>query len=74
MKINSLTIKNFRSYKDETAVSFNDLTAFVGCNDVGKSSVLEALDIFFHDGKGTVNWIKKTSIKKANKLGIMMLS
>ncbi|MBR3946187.1 MAG: ATP-binding protein [Bacteroidales bacterium] len=66
MKIQTLTIKNFRSYKDETTVSFNDLTAFVGRNDVGKSSVLEALDIFFHDGKGTVK-LDKEDINKEGK-------
>lgn len=30
------------------------MTAFVGKNDVGKSTILEALDIFFNDGKGVV--------------------
>lgn len=64
MKIKSLTIKNFRSYKDEITVSFNDLTAFVGRNDVGKSSVLEALDIFFHDGKGTIKLDKEDANKQ----------
>lgn len=46
MKIHSLKLKNFRGYKDELFISFGDLTAFVGRNDVGKSTILEALDIF----------------------------
>ena len=46
MKIHSLKLKNFRGYKDELSISFGDLTAFVGRNDVGKSTILEALDIF----------------------------
>lgn len=54
MKIKSLTLKNFRAYKDETVVDFEDLTAFVGKNDIGKSSVLEALDIFFNEGTGVI--------------------
>ena len=54
MKIKSIRIKNFRSYKDETVVPLENLTAFVGKNDVGKSSVLEALDIFFNDSDGAV--------------------
>lgn len=54
MKIKSVSIKNFRSYKDETKVYFEDLTAFVGKNDVGKSTILEALDIFFNDNKGII--------------------
>src|SRR5574344_3450 len=54
MKIKSVTLKNFRAYKEATTISFEDLTTFVGKNDIGKSSVLEALDIFFNDGAGVV--------------------
>lgn len=54
MKIKSVTIKNFRGYKRETTITFDNLTVFVGKNDVGKSTILEALDIFFNDGKGAV--------------------
>ncbi len=43
MKISQVKISNFRGYKDETTIDFNDLTVFVGKNDVGKSTVLEAL-------------------------------
>jgi len=52
MKLHSIKIKNFRSYKEETEIKIDDLIAFVGKNDIGKSTILEALDIFFHDGKG----------------------
>ena len=48
-------------YKGETIVGFDNLTAFVGKNDVGKSSILEALDIFFNEGKGVVK-IDKTDV------------
>ena len=54
MKIRSLSITNFRAYKNTTQIFFDDLTVFVGKNDVGKSTILEALDIFFHDGKKVV--------------------
>lgn len=54
MKIKKVILKNFRAYKDETAIEFEDLTTFVGKNDIGKSTVLEALDIFFNDGGGVV--------------------
>ena len=54
MKLKRLKIKNFRGYNNETTVEFNDFTAFVGKNDIGKSSILEALDIFFNEGKGAV--------------------
>lgn len=54
MKIESIKIKNFRSYKDETVIGFNNLTVLVGRNDIGKSTILEALDIFFNDGNGVI--------------------
>ena len=54
MKLYSLTIKNFRSYREAVTVYFDNFTAFVGKNDIGKSTILEALDIFFNEGKGTV--------------------
>jgi predicted ATP-dependent endonuclease of OLD family len=63
MKIKKLKIKNFRSYKDEVEIEFDDLTAFVGKNDIGKSTVLEALDIFFNEGKGVVK-LDKDDINK----------
>lgn len=54
MKIKRLKLENFRGYEQETTIDFNNLTALVGKNDIGKSSLLEALDIFFNDGKGAV--------------------
>lgn len=51
MKIVSLTLENFRSYRAPVTISFNDLTVLIGKNDIGKSSVLEALDIFFENRK-----------------------
>jgi predicted ATP-dependent endonuclease of OLD family len=63
MRIQKIKIKNFRSYKDEVEIEFGDLTAFVGKNDIGKSTVLEALDIFFNDGKGVIK-IDKDDVNK----------
>ena len=50
MKIKKNILQNFRRYKEWTEIPLNDLTAFIGKNDVGKSSILEALDIFFDGG------------------------
>jgi putative ATP-dependent endonuclease of the OLD family len=47
MKIKSLTLKNFRAYKNQKIIFDEDLNVIVGQNDIGKSTVLEALDIFF---------------------------
>lgn len=65
MKIKCLKIKNFRGYKGEVKIDFDDFTAFVGKNDIGKSSVLEALDIFFNDGKGIIKQDKDDINKQA---------
>ena len=51
MRIEKLIISNFRSYKDEITIELNDLNVFVGPNDIGKSTILEALDIFLNEGK-----------------------
>lgn len=51
MKIASLTIENFRGYRNATKISFNNLTVLIGKNDIGKSTILEALDIFFENRK-----------------------
>jgi len=63
MKLKTIKIKNFRSYKEEVVIEFGDLTAFVGRNDIGKSTILEALDVFFNEGKGVVK-IDKDDINK----------
>jgi putative ATP-dependent endonuclease of the OLD family len=47
MKIAQVTIENFRAYRQKTIIPFDDLTVLIGKNDIGKSSILEALDIFF---------------------------
>lgn len=49
MKLKSITIENFRCYEQAVTVSFEDLTTIVGKNDVGKSTILEALEIFFNN-------------------------
>ncbi len=49
MKLKSLSVENFRCYKTRTTITFDDMTTIVGRNDAGKSSLLDALDIFFND-------------------------
>ncbi|MBU0477034.1 ATP-binding protein [bacterium] len=52
MKLQRVILNNLRGYKKETEIDIDDLTAFIGKNDVGKSTILEALEIFFNnDGK-----------------------
>ena len=47
MRLKAVIIENFRLYKDPIRVDFDDLTAIIGRNDYGKSTILEALAIFF---------------------------
>ncbi|MFN8472272.1 MAG: ATP-binding protein [Anaerolineae bacterium] len=49
MKLVSVTIKNFRCYRDETTIEIGDLTTIIGKNDVGKSTILEALEVYFNN-------------------------
>ena len=51
MKLREIILKNFRGYYVETRITIDDLTALIGKNDVGKSTILEALDIFFNQSK-----------------------
>lgn len=50
MKIESVRIENFRCFKDET-ILFDDYTCLIGSNGSGKSTVLNALNIFFRNNK-----------------------
>ena len=47
MKLKQVKLQNFRCYQEETTIDLGDLVVLVGRNDAGKSSILDALDIFF---------------------------
>ena len=71
MKIEKVILKNFRAYKEKTEIEIGDLTVFVGRNDIGKSTVLEALDIFFNGSSkdATVKLEKEDLNKEAERNG-----
>lgn len=50
MKIKAIVLENFRAYKAAVKIPISQLTGFIGRNDAGKSTILEALDIFFEGG------------------------
>jgi len=54
MKIKKVILENFRSFYGKHEISLENFTAFIGKNDQGKSSILEAIDIFINEGKGVV--------------------
>lgn len=49
IKLKKIIIENFRSYRSRTEIDFDNLTTIIGKNDAGKSTVLEALEIFFNN-------------------------
>lgn len=50
MRVKAVILENFRSYRQNTVIPISPLTGFIGKNDAGKSTILEALDIFFEGG------------------------
>lgn len=51
MRLEEIILCNFRCYTQEVRIPVDDITAFIGKNDVGKTSILEALDTFFNQSK-----------------------
>lgn len=47
MRISQISVKNFRSLKNET-VDFEPYTCLVGANGSGKSAIIKALNLFFY--------------------------
>ena len=52
VKLRAVILENFRGYKGRCRIDLDDITGLVGRNDAGKSSVLEALEIFFNSEEG----------------------
>jgi predicted ATP-dependent endonuclease of OLD family len=61
MRISSVRIQNFRAFSDQT-IHFNDYTCLVGPNGGGKSTVLQALNVFFQESSHS-----KTDLLKLDK-------
>mgnify|MGYP003675998672 FL=1 len=49
MKISKLELKNFRGYRDVSVAFDENFNVIIGRNDIGKSTILEALEIFFNN-------------------------
>lgn len=49
MKLKRLYLKHFRCYNEEIVVDFDNITTLIGKNDIGKSTIMEALEIFFNN-------------------------
>ena len=49
MKLIKLILENYRCYREATSLDIDDITTIIGKNDVGKSTILEALEVFFNN-------------------------
>ena len=47
MHLHQLTIEGFRSFNEPTTIAFDDVTAFIGANNTGKTAALAALAKLF---------------------------
>lgn len=70
MKLTKLIIENFRGYQDRTEINFDNLNVIVGKNDIGKSTILDSLDIFFNESEFK-NDIYIKSKKKEARIGVV---
>lgn len=55
MILKEIVIENFRAYRDRHRIPIGDLTAFIGKNDAGKSSVFDAPAVFFDHPLGKID-------------------
>lgn len=65
MKLRKLKIRNFRCYQEEIEILFDDFACIIGANDIGKSTIFDALDIFFNIKKMDANDASKNSGTKS---------
>ena len=68
MILKSLILKNFRAYKDIKVNFDSNLNVIVGQNDIGKSTILEALDIFFGQEVIKIDITDLNKDKEGNKI------
>lgn len=55
MFLKEVILQNFRGYKNRHRIPIEQLTAFIGKNDAGKSSILDALAVFFEHPLGKID-------------------
>ncbi|WP_454017141.1 ATP-binding protein [Azospirillum sp. Marseille-Q6669] len=67
MRLRQLAITNFRGYSTRTELEIGDFTSIIGRNDVGKSTLLEALEIFFNNSTVKVD-SSDVCVKNTNKV------
>jgi putative ATP-dependent endonuclease of OLD family len=73
MKLTKLTIKNFRGFEEET-IDFDDITVFVGENNTGKTTILDAIRFVigsksFNGGLSRYDFYLNSPIAKPGEAG-----
>lgn len=75
MIIKQLILENFRNFQNKITVDFGSLTVIIGKNDLGKSTILEALDIFINENDAVIKIDKDDVCKRSesdeSSLGIV---
>src|SRR5665647_1285329 len=51
MRLEKIILQNYRGYRNKIEIKVDSITAFIGKNDAGKSTILEALNTFFNMSK-----------------------
>ncbi len=69
MKIFKIILENFRCFYGTVEIPIDDFTVFIGKNDHGKSTILEAIDIFINEGKGATKIEESDLNQKAKNEG-----
>ncbi len=70
MKLTKVILHNYRCYTNDIPVSMDNLTCIIGRNDVGKSSIMEALDAFFNDNNINKSDLSATASEDDQKIEI----
>ncbi|HEU0050922.1 MAG TPA: AAA family ATPase [Patescibacteria group bacterium] len=66
--LTKIALKNFGLFREKRVINLADGTYFVGVNNSGKSTVLNAVKVFFDDSTiGAENLINKTSLLSKKK-------
>jgi predicted ATPase len=68
MKLKAVSLEGFRRYGERTVIPIDEFTAIIGKNDAGKSTILDALNIFFGNQKIELDDFTKASTGSA-KIG-----
>lgn len=67
MKINKLTIKNYRSVQDLELTLSPRINVFIGANNVGKSNILSAMEFLLGPSYPTANRLERWDFYKGNE-------